>query len=250
MKKIIFGLSLLLINCQKENSTTNTSNDFIGEYCGEFTEDGSWGIFNTIISKSETDKNKIIFSDFLGEDSVEAIVNGYNLKIPEKTFRKVSHSGLGNLYYYDWTISGYGQLDPNKHFIYIDLTEKRTLETGGERVSQGIVKIFNSSKYSYIGTFKGDSATIIISTFNNSLLVSVCFQKGWIPYGWNFIKATESQCSISLSADSINEISTNDIYRLSGSAQKYGDSLFISLFAYCQGISPLYIYEFRVGKIH
>ncbi len=254
MKKIIFCLTIILISCHKESDKTSaTRDDFIGDFCGDITGVGSWSPFNTTVRKSETNNNKIIFDHFVGADTVEAIVEGYNLVIPEKTYRKeesTSAGPWGEPYYYNLTVSGNGTLNNNKHFMQINLTLKETYNTGKEIISQSVIKMFNSSKYSYIGTFTGDSTTVIISQYNDSLLLSISFQNGGMPYGWNALKASESSCNISFSVDSIYEISSGEMYRLRGGAIKYGDSLKFSFFAYYHGISPLNIYEFTVTKVN
>jgi hypothetical protein len=251
MKKISFFLLIIIISCQKETDNINIARDkIVGDYCGEITESGGRSPFNTTVRKSETSSDKIIFDDFVGGDNVEAIIKGCNLVIPEKTYRNeemTSAGPSGELYYYDLTVSGNGTLDTCKHFIRINLTLKETYK-GQERVSQSTIEMFNSSKYSYTGTFTEDSTTVIISRYNDSLLVSIAFQEDWIPYGWDSIKASESYCYISISVDSIKDISSGEMYRVVGSAHKLGNGLKFSLFAYYHGISPLYIYDFTVIK--
>lgn len=244
---------IITISCQKKgDDLNNTRDEFIGNYCGEITGAGL-SPFNTTVWKSETDNNKIIFDNFVGGDTVEAIVEGYNLIIPKRTYRKEGHTSAGpwgKVYYYDLTVSGNGVLNTSKYFLRINLTLKESYENGDDRVSQSIIEMYNPTKYSYIGTFTGDSTSVIISPYNDSLLVSVAFPVGWIPCGWDNIKASESDCNISFSVDSIKDISSGEVYRIGGGAQKLGDSLRFSLFAYYHSISPLYIYNFTVTKEH
>lgn len=253
MKRISLYILIILLGCQKENSEINVNRDkFIGNYCGEIIGNG-WSPFNTTIRKSETDSNMIVFDYFVGGDSVEAFVDGYNIIIPEKTYRKSGHTSAGpwgQTYYYDLTVSGNGVLDISNYLLQINLTLKETYEDGDNNITESVIKMYNSSKYSYIGTFTGDSTTVIITPYNDNLLVSITFPEYWIPNGWDSIKASESQCSISFSVDSIKDISSGEIYKLRGGGHKLGDSLCFTIFAYYHCLSPLYIYDLTVTKDH
>ena len=254
MKKFSLFLLILILGCQKEDNNINsTRNDFVGYYCGEITTSGQWGSFNTEVFKSETDSNKIIFDFFSGSglDSVEAIVNGYNLTIPEQTYRKsatTSAGPWGEVYYYDVTIFGNGTLDIDRHFMHIDLRIRETYDNGALREVPWVIEMYNSSNSSYIGTYTGDNTTVTISQYGDSLLLSITFWEDFIPGGWENIVASDNPCSISFSKDSIADIATGDMYSIMGGGHKMGDSLRFTFNAYYHGSSPLYIYDFTVGK--
>jgi hypothetical protein len=254
MKRIMFFFLIITISCQKEGSDLNNSRDeFVGNYCGEISGAGFWSIFNTTVLKSETDSNKIFFDYFAGVDTVEAIVEGYSLIIPERTCRKYEQTSAGpwgKTIYYDLTISGNGELNKSKYLLRINLFSKSSYENGDNREGHSIIEMYNSTKYSYIGTFTGDSTKVIISPYNDSLLLSVAYPVGWIPSGWDNIRASENDCEITFSGDSIKDILSGEVYRIGGGAQKLGDSLKFSLFAYYHGTSPIYIYNFTVTKEH
>lgn len=252
MKRISFCLLILIASCQKESIEINTTrNEFIGYYCGQQRFLGSWIPFNTTVRKSEKDSNMIVFDHFVGSDTVEVIVNGYNLIIPENTYRIAEHTSAGpwgQTYYYDLTVSGNGTLYSSDNFLQLALTLKKNYEDGKEKVTYSVLDLYNSSRFSYIGTFSGDSTTVNIAQNDDSLLLSISFQEDLLPKGWANIKASEHLCTIGFFADSIHDISSDEIYELSGSAQKLGNSLKFTLFAYYHGISPLYIYDFTVTK--
>ena len=259
MKKVIFSTIIFIICCQKESDkTSNTRDEFIGDYCGNLTSEGTWASFDTKIEKSETRNNVIVFDYFDGVDSVEAIVKGYNLIIPEKTVQEEDRNAAG-VYYYDFTVSGNGTLDISKHLIQINRTATSDYGNGRISVEHSIIRMFNSSKYSYIGTFKGDSVqysgmlstgdstTVIVSSIKDSISLDILIQHEGELFGWKKIKAIDNSCTIQiLEGDSIKDFPSNDKCLLNGGGQKFGDQLIFNLFAY-YGTS-LYIMNFSVTK--
>lgn len=252
--KMILCLAIMLIGCLNENDKiTDIRDEFIGDFCGRVTGQSSWNSVNTTIRKSETDSNKIILDNFIGADTVEATIDGYNLVISETTYRgsETSSAGYwGETYYYTISIAGNGTLDINSHSIQLNITLTKTYDTGEEQSIQSSVTMFNSSKYSYVGTFTGDSITVTILPYNDSLLLSISFQNGLLTSGWKDFKASEKPCGISFSVDSITDISSGEWYRLGGGANKYGDSLRFSLTTRYHNYSPIYFYDFTVAKVH
>jgi hypothetical protein len=253
MKRIIFFLFIVFISCQKEGNNILTRDEFIGNYCGEIISNNDWSSVNLIIGKSDTVSNQIIIKQLI-ENDVYAIVDGYNLTIPEQTYRLAEVSSpvqRSNSYFYNFVVSGNGFLDRSNYLLRINLNVSKFYDIENyNKVNQAVIKAYNSSKYSYLGTFSNDSSTVIISSSNDSLLLSIAFSKDCSPCGWDNIKASDNGCHISFQVDSIEDISSGEFYRLRGGALKVGDSLEFSLFAYYHGKSPIYIYDFTVVKEH
>ena len=251
MKRISFCLLIILLGCHKESDERNTiREEFVGNYCGRILEFGRWSPLSATVQKMVTSENMVVFDYLIGVDNVPAIVENNNLVIPEITQRKVTSTTAapwGEITYYDLTLSGNGVLDVSNYLLRMNIILKESYDVGDDRVRQFEIEMYNSSKYSYNGTFTGDSATVIISQYNDSLLLSIVFQEDRIPSGWNNIKAIENQCIISFSVDSIKDISLGELYTLSGGAYKLGNSLRFILFAY-HGSSSLYTYDFTVTK--
>ena len=252
MKKFSLFLIILMLGCQKEDNNINpTRNDFVGYYCGEYRSTNSWGDIFTDVFKSETDSNKIIFERIVGGDSLEAIVYGYNLLIPEQTHRgwgTTSVGWWGEDYYFDVTIYGEGTLDKNNYLIQGNIHIKETYDNGTEYNEESVFKMYDCYKYSYTGTFTGDSTTVVISQHGDSLLLSITFWKDQIPKGWKNAIATDDHCLITFSMDSIADISSGKIYQLYGYGHKMGDSLRFFLYADYNNNSEIYSCNFRVGK--
>jgi hypothetical protein len=229
---------MVLSGCQKENN--KTINDFIGTYCGVCTEEDASSSYADDIIKSDAYRDRIIIRCFPNYcEPVEAIIDNYDLIIPEQKFE-----GIFSDY---CIISGNGTLDVKNYYLKINYTRINFYHNDTD-INHGIMEVYNSSKYSYSGTYKGDSVVVLISPIDDSLLVSIYFPKYWIPNGWENIKASESSCSISISVDSIKDISSGEMYTLLGNSQKRGNCLFFLINAYYHGISPLYIYRFTVIK--
>jgi hypothetical protein len=243
---------IVITGCQKENHdkiNDITVQDFLGDYCGDLTSPGSWQPFNTSILKSDHSGNKIIFQHFPGKDSIEAFIIGNQIIIPVQKFQMPGYNAvLGHSEYFDATISGNGSLDVTIYFMRINY-KLRVMSDGALVESKDILlEMYNASKYSYMGTFIGDSATVTIESVNDSLVASITFKEDWIPFGWQKINIADCGCSLCVSSDSINDIATGEYYKLSGSGRKRGNRLDFSLSAYYHGISPLYFYNFSVVK--
>lgn len=125
--------------------------------------------YNPAIRKSETDNNKIIIENFVGTGDIEAIIYGNTIYIPEKTYRHLYYFSSHGPYYYDEVMSGDGVLDISNYFLQINYTTKVMRENVPDNISKGGIAIYNYSKFSYVGIFTGDSATVIISSINDSL---------------------------------------------------------------------------------
>jgi hypothetical protein len=241
MKKLAIFLPLILASCSKDSDNLSIINRdlFIGHYCGEVISGGSWYVTQKNIHKSPTDSNKIFIVDSYPYDSVEATVNGLTISIPQRTVHSEN---------YEIVASGKGILDTTDFHLQIIYSGKYILSDQSNYPFTSTVNLFQSYKLTYHGTYTGDSATVVFSTVEDTMHASITFQPGWVPYGWNNIKVSDSECSLSVSADSINDIASGESYKLMGSAQKFGDSLKFSIRAYYHGISPLYFYDFIVSK--
>jgi hypothetical protein len=252
MKKLTILLLILLAGCKKESGYINlnvTRDDFIGNYCGVYTREGYEGSdYNTTIRMKEPFINKIIIENFLGAGDIEAIIHGNTFYIPETTFYHHYASSKYGSYYYNEVLSGTGVLDISKYFLQINYTVRDIRENLPDQIDKGGIALYKSSKLSYLGNYSGDSASVIISSMHDSLFATITFQEWWKPYGWKNIKVQENDCEIYFSTDSINDISSGETYRLSGSGQKRGNQLRFSMRAYYHGISPLYFYDFTVTK--
>jgi hypothetical protein len=257
MKRISFCLLFICLSCHKEKDVSNfTREEFIGNYCGIIYsyQPGSYGTgeCTSTILRSETHNNIVILDQFIEGESIQGIVEGYNLIIPEDTIKGLWHSqGPGHgIIYYDLSVSGSGFLDTNNYLLHIELREIEIYESGYRDTSYADIKMFNSSKYLYLGNFSGEGATVVISPDNDSLILSMAFSEDWIINGWRNIGALESPCSIDFFVDSIEDISTHDLYEISGSGYKLGDSLRFKIFATNLSTTEWDIFNFTVIKDH
>jgi len=235
MKNLVLLLVIFLLSCHKENIniTNNDRDKYIGHYCGEIISGGSWGLYNIEIVKSSKDSNKILI------DSIEAIVDGNNILIPE-----VRH----HVDDYDLVIEGNGVLDTTWYHLLINITMKMIRINQPEMIVTQLINLYKPDIFSYEGTYTGDSATVILSSINGQLYAKITFQPGWEPYGWENILVQDKDCYLGISSDSINDILSGENYKLLGSGLKLGDHLKFNLQAYYHGISPLYLYNFTVTK--
>lgn len=235
MKNIVLLLVLCLLSCNKENIdiTNKDRSKFLGYFCGELITDGNSTIYNTEIKKSSTDSNKILI------DSIEAIVEGNTITIPEVT------SHVDN---YDLIIEGYGVLDTTNYHLQINITIKVRRIDQPEMIVTQVLNLYKPNVLTYEGTYTGDSATVVISSVNDQLYAAITFETDMEPYGWENILIQDEGCYLKINTDSINEIASGEYYKLQGSGLKLGDHLRFHLQTYYHCISPLNIYDFNVIK--
>jgi hypothetical protein len=242
MKRLIFFLVIILVACDKDNvNVPNTNRDnFIGHYCGEFISGGSRSPIQKDIFKSPLDSNKIFIVDLSNHDSIEAIISGNTITIPQMKRHFED---------YDIFVEGKGTLDLTDFHLQIIYNGKIIMTDKPEISYSSTENLYQTNKLSYIGTYTGDSATVVFSSINNNLYASITFQPSWVPYGWENILIQDQECYLDISTDSTKDIASSENYKLLGSARKLGDSLRFSIRAYYHGISPLYFYDFIVTKL-
>jgi hypothetical protein len=244
MKRICLFLLILFAGCQKENDPNITRDDYCGDYCG-ITSSGNISIS---IKKSDSDNNKVIIENLIGEKEIEAIVDGFKITIPEQTFHEADPRPDYSSDYYDLIFSGDGTMDANKSFLLINLTVKQVMEDTPDYTVIMTIELYNNSKYSFTGTYTGDSTTVIVSSVSDKPVLSIRFPEKWLPAGWENISVYDDVCSYVISTDSAYDISSGERYKLSGSVRKLGKNLHFSFTAYYQGYSPIFFYKFTVSK--
>ncbi len=244
MKGIIFACLLVLIwlcGCQKDNDNQKPSLDkLIGLYCGNFKVKYGGGIQQTSISQTDIDSLKFIYDGFasIGSPVIVKIKKNFTLFIDKQTFKPD---------YYYATVTGFGFYDTARGLMHISY--HMAYENINMDDQDGIIELYNTSGFSYGGTYSGDSTTMVMSSGNDTVDISFRFPENWIPCGWDHIKAIDKGCYFRFIPDTFKDVCSGDLRYVEGSASKLGNKLEIGIRAFTPSMGGFLLYEFTVEKV-
>ena len=204
--KIVYLTYLLFIvaiaGCRKQDPVLALSgvsiDKFSGYFCGDNTQsNGGWSIHNTTLEIVNLDSNIVKINNFIGSgEDIEVVYNNGDIIIPEQIFSKEATSqAWGHLYFYDLHITGNGTYDTANHILTINYEKLEIRDDSTERLTTGIVKMYNSSKFDIEGSYEGDNAFVEINKTLDSLEVSVSISTSSGQKQWNNIKVSYSPCN-------------------------------------------------------
>jgi hypothetical protein len=244
MKGIIFSCLLILIclgGCQKENDNQKSSLDkLIGLYCGKFKVQYGEGTQQTSISQTDIDSLKFIYNNFasIGSPVIVRINKNLTFFIDKQTFKPD---------YYYATVTGFGFYDTARGLMHISY--HMAYKNVNMDDQDGIIEQYNVSSFSYGGTYSGDSTTMVISSGNDTVDISLRFPENWVPCGWDHIRAINSRCYIDFIPETLKDACSGELRYVEGYAKKHGNKLEMRVTT----VTPLTLsfreYEFTVTKV-
>lgn len=241
MKNLLFSIILFFIwGCIKERNNLNDL--LIGSYSKGF--DGQ----DCLVIDNENIKNSS-FEVHIGSQPLKVkILYNNELIIPNQTYTGIDcHFGCVEIVD---SYEGKGFYDAELGTITFNYSYSHHVSSGYSSNGKGIIQYFKISDSAFSSTYIGDSTTVVINNYNDSLRLSILYQPNLNdePWGWINLKGIKLNCSIQI-RDSLAEISSGEIFDLRGGGFVCQDQIKFYFQLRNQTAKTLSFWDFNVKRV-